>query len=150
MFPSLSRRRKKRRLSPRPNLRSRPSVEVLEDRMLLSHTPLAPEFVVNTNPVAGAFAPPDVATASDATGDFVVVWTNAIASEGTLYQVLAQRFNRDGVAQGGEIAVSTPDLFGAATGNRAVTVDVSMDATGDFVVVYDANNGDGSDQVFAH
>jgi len=49
-------------------LRSRPSIEALEDRVLLSHTPLAPEFVVNTNPVAGAVAPPAVATASDATG----------------------------------------------------------------------------------
>src|SRR5207247_8408506 len=114
------------------------------------HTPLAPEFVVNTNPVAGAFAPPAVATASDATGDFVVVWTNAIESNGIVYQVLAQRFNRDGVAQGGEIAVSTPDLFAADTGNGAVTVDVSMDATGDFVVVYDASASNGNDQVFAH
>src|SRR5436305_8447029 len=140
MFSSLSRMRMKS-CPPRPILRSRPSVEALEDRVLLSHTPLAPEFVVNTNPVAGAFAPPAVATASDATGDFVVVWTNAISGEGTAYHVFAQRFNRDGVAQGGEIAVSTPDLLAARTGNGAVTVDVSMDATGDFVVVYDASNG---------
>ncbi|MBI1914168.1 MAG: hypothetical protein HYS12_05440 [Planctomycetes bacterium] len=150
MFSARLRRRMKS-CPPRPILRSRPSVEALEDRVLLSHTPLAPEFVVNTNPVAGAFAPPAVATASDVTGDFVVAWTNAIASKGTVfYQVLAQRFNRDGVAQGGEIAVSAPSLFAAGTGNGAVTVDVSMDATGDFVVVYDASNGNGSDQVFAH
>src|SRR5207244_7935488 len=43
-----------------------------------------------------------------------------------------------------------PVLVGASNGTRSVTVDVSMDATGDFVVVYDASNGDGSDQVFAH
>src|SRR5262245_2736305 len=70
-------------------LRGRPSIEALEDRLLLSHTPLAPEFVVNTNLVAGAVAPPAVATASDATGDFVVVWTNAISGKGTVYQVFA-------------------------------------------------------------
>src|SRR5262249_679201 len=109
-------------------LRSRPSIEALEDRLLLSHTPLAPEFVVNTNLVAGAVAPPAIGTASDATGDFVVVWTNAISGKGTVYQVFAQRFNRDGVPQGPEIPVSPPNLLAAASGNGAVTVDVSMDA----------------------
>src|SRR5262245_44367802 len=131
-------------------LRSRPSIEALEDRLLLSHTPLAPEFVVNTNLVAGTVAPPAVATASDATGDFVVVWTNAISGTGTVYQVFAQRYNRHGLPQGGEPLVSPSPVFAPSSGNGAVTVDVSTDATGDFVVVYDASNGNGSDQIFAH
>src|SRR5262245_6424031 len=131
-------------------LRSRPSLEALEDRLLLSHTPLAPEFVVNTNLVAGTVAPPAVATASDAAGDFVVVWTNAISGTGTVYQVFAQRYNRDGAPQGGATLVSPSPVFAPSSGNGAVTVDVSMDAAGDFVVVYDAGNVNGSDQVFAH
>src|SRR5262249_23596662 len=130
-------------------------VEPLEDRMLLSHTPLAPEFVVNTSPVAGLFAPPAVAVASDATGDFVVAWTSATAGAPTTFQVFAQRYNSDGVPQGGEILVSPTAVFAPSSGNGAVTVDVSMDAAGDFVVVYDAgvvdnNNQVIGDQVIAH
>src|SRR5262249_43928997 len=64
-------------------------------------------------------------------------------------QVLAQRFNRDGVAQGGELLVSAPFIFAPSSGNGTVTVDVSMDAAGDFVVVYDQASLQGGDQVFA-
>src|SRR5205807_3727413 len=112
----------------RPSLRFRPWVEPLEDRFLLSHTPLAPEFIVNTKPVAGLFAPPAVATASDATGDFVVAWTSQLPTPGNPFQVLAQRFNRDGMAQGSELLVSAPLIAAPSSGSGTVTVDVSMDA----------------------
>ena len=81
MFTSLLRSRMTNRL-PRPSVRSRPSVEALEDRLVLNHTPLAPEFIVNTNSVAGFVAPPAVVTASDATGDFVVAWTTQLPTQG--------------------------------------------------------------------
>src|SRR5262245_66406075 len=109
MRSSLFRRWMKSPAPSRPTLRSRPRVEPLEDRFLLSHTPLAPEFIVNTKPVAGFFAPPAVATASDATGDFVVAWTNQptqLPTQGNPFQVLAQRFNRDGSAPGDETGCS--------------------------------------------
>src|SRR5262245_37269799 len=116
-FSRVPRRAKRRLCSPRPALRRRPQVEPLEDRLLLSHTPLAPEFVVNTSPVAGFFGPPVVATASDATGDFVIAWTTAQNTEGgRSFQVLAQRYNRDGVPQGGEIAVSAPFVIPPSSG----------------------------------
>src|SRR5262245_39693355 len=117
MPSSLLPRRTKFPCSPRPVLRRRPWVEPLEDRMLLSHSPLAPtEFVVNTSPVAGLFAPPAVAVASDATGDFVVAWTSATEGESPTYQVFAQRYNRDGNPLGEEIQVSDPNVFAPSSG----------------------------------
>ncbi len=116
----------------------RPELEALEDRLVLSHfpNPLAPgELSANAGPVA-TFPVSPVAVASDADGDFVVAWTSAVG-EGE-FNVFARRFSRDGVALDASDILVTPDpIDDPLTGGR-VTVDVAMDADGDFVVVYDA------------
>src|SRR5262245_47622897 len=87
--------RRRRGPAPRLLLRARPTVEVLEDRLALSATPLGPEFQVD-NP---GFAFPNrsalVAIASDANGNFVVVWTRQ-ESDTSEFDVLARLYDRDG------------------------------------------------------
>lgn len=65
---------------PRRTCRSfRPQLERLEDRIVPSHAPLGPEFQVNQDALLN-FGVPDQAVASDAAGNFVVVWVNEKAS----------------------------------------------------------------------
>jgi hypothetical protein len=103
----------------------------LEDRMLLSATPLGVETLVNST-TAGTqqtFAETPQAVASDASGNYVVAWSS-LNQDGSGWGVYAQRFNAAGVAQGGEILVNS------ATANDQQYAAVAMDADGDFVVVW--------------
>ncbi|MBC8116758.1 MAG: hypothetical protein H7062_20375, partial [Candidatus Saccharimonas sp.] len=108
-----------RRLSPSANSRrlrrsSRPftalvrGVETLESRQLLSASPAGSEFMVNTTTAENqsVFSELGGATAMDADGDFVVVWSSFL-QDGSGYGVYAQRYNRAGLAQGGEFLVNT-------------------------------------------
>jgi SdrD B-like domain len=139
MFSSLMHKRGRRPCSPsRPRARRRPEVEVLEDRMVLSHTLMAPEFIVSPNQFSTS-PPAQVAVAEDDTGDFVVVWTQQDQVAGAdfpIYDVYARLYNPDGVAQGDPILVADNinDLSYSFSGP---SVDVAMDVDGDFVVVYD-------------
>ena len=129
--------------------RYRPQLEALEDRLLLSHSPLAPEFPVSSTPLAGQFSPPpSTAVASNDSGNFVVVST--LEDSGGL-DIVAQRYNAAGVAQGGVIDVSGgPILAPSLSQSESVTVDVAMDGSGNFEVVYDAGQGSAGSAVFVH
>jgi Ca2+-binding RTX toxin-like protein len=80
----------------------------------------------------------------DADGDFVVAWSSGLRTgsgqDGSQYGVYAQRYNAAGVKQGGEFRVNT------FTAEEQGLPSVSMDATGNFVVVWTSENQDGSNE----
>ena len=118
-------------------------------------SPIGGEFVANKVMAENQFSP---SVATDARGDFVVVWQSNIPGSVIQFMIRARRYNAAGTAQGGEIAVS-PDIVsypsptvamdaaGAARGEQfAVSTDmtpgvfqnspgVAIDPDGDFVIV---------------
>jgi hypothetical protein len=73
----------------------------------------------------------DVSLATDASGDFVVVWTNNSYKGNTLVEAIdAQRYTSAGKANGGIITVSGATTYAQSWGS------VGMDAAGDFVVAW--------------
>ncbi len=89
-----------------------------------------------SNPVLGSQDSP--AVASDAKGDYVVVWVIYGLDGGAGSDIVGQRYDQYGQTQGGEFLIDT------YTGD-AVTPAVAMDAAGDFVVVWaGAGNPDAS------
>ncbi|NJN88809.1 MAG: hypothetical protein HC881_24160, partial [Leptolyngbyaceae cyanobacterium SL_7_1] len=72
--------------------------------------------------------------AMDANGNFVVAWQSVNGLD-----IFAQRYNSEGVAQGGEFRVNTTT---AGTQSRAA---IAMDADGDFVIAWvDESGADGN------
>ncbi|MEL7364210.1 MAG: hypothetical protein AAFN13_19195, partial [Bacteroidota bacterium] len=99
-----------------------------------------PEFRVTTE-TAGSQSAPSVAT--DADGDYVVVW-DSFGQDGNNLGVYAQRYDATGVAQGSEFLVNTE------TSESQRDPVVAMDADGNFVVVWESRDQDGSsDGIFA-
>jgi hypothetical protein len=90
-----------------------------------------PEFQVNTTFTQVQMTP---AVGVDSDGDFVVVWAGR---EGSSYTIFGQRFSSTGAPQGIEFRV--PD---APPG--AIRPGISLDADGDFVVVWEDFDDDGS------
>src|SRR5687768_18490237 len=76
----------------------------LEDRTMMSATPLGVEAIVNTTSANAqqTQAESPQAVAADATGNYVVAWSSQL-QDGAGWGVYAQQFNSAGVAQGGEI-----------------------------------------------
>jgi hypothetical protein len=104
--------------------------------------PLGPEFQVNTYTTGPQLSP---AIASDAAGDFVVVWqsgTYGLGQDGSGAGIFARRFDPSGAPLGDEFQVNT-----YTTGAQA-TPAVASDADGHFVVVWQSGyygaGGDGS------
>jgi hypothetical protein len=97
--------------------------------------PQGAEFRVNLYSTNNQYAP---AVAMDATGNFVVVW-QSFGQDGGNYGIFGQRYDQAGVPQGGEFQVNSYTT--GIQGTPAVTVD----AAGNFVVVWasDAQDGDG-------
>ncbi|REK08469.1 MAG: hypothetical protein DWQ37_20220 [Planctomycetota bacterium] len=96
--------------------------------------PSGTEFRVNSYT---SFHQSDLSLATDADGDFVVVW----ASEGqdaSGYGVYAQRYSASGAAQGEEFQVNS-----YTTGAQRLPF-VALDADGDFVVAWTSDGQDGS------
>jgi CSLREA domain-containing protein len=93
------------------------------------------EFQVNNLVTAGnQFA---CGVAMDADGDFVVTWSDScLEQSGT--DVRARRFNARGVALGDEFRVN------ATATNAQKRSSVGMDADGDFVIVWESQDQDGS------
>lgn len=92
---------------------------------------LGTEFRVNTY-TTGSQITPDVAMDSD--GDFVVTWTSQ-NQDGHQFGVYAQRFNSLGVKQGSEFRVNE------YTTDQQSSSAVDMDATGDFVIIWEGSPG---------
>ncbi|WP_290428436.1 cadherin domain-containing protein [Thermocoleostomius sinensis] len=102
------------------------------------------EFRVNTTTensqvTYGPFSSTDHRTtravAADAEGNFVVVWSSQgqdDPAEPVGWGVYAQRYNKDGVAQGGPILVNQGHVV---TGDQ-ISAAVAMDADGDFIVTW--------------
>jgi len=106
----------------------------LESRTLLSATSVGPEFRVNTFTSLSQGAA-DVA--SDADGDFVVVW-NSSNQDGSGLGIYAQRYNAAGTPQGSEFKVNS-----TVSRNQSDPV-VAMDAAGNFTVAWESYEQDGS------
>ncbi len=99
-----------------------------------SGSPVGGEFRVNTTTANHQHEP---AVAVDASGNFVVVWTSD-GQDGSSQAVIAQRFDAGGNKLGGEFLVNT------ATSSEQRNASVAMDADGDFVIVWQSLNQDGS------
>lgn len=70
----------------------------------------------------------------DSSGNFVIAW-QSYAQDGAAYGVFAQRYNASGVAQGSEFQVNV-----STTGEQILS-DVSMNASGSFVIVWEDSSG---------
>ncbi|MBI1347830.1 hypothetical protein GC163_16260 [bacterium] len=74
--------------------------------------------------------------AMDADGDFVITWMSS-GQDGSNYGIFAQQYSAAGVAQGSEFRVNT-----YTTSNQLASA-VTMDADGDFVVIWMSFGQDG-------
>ena len=92
------------------------------------------EFPVNTFTTSAQNWP---RVASDPGGDFVVVWETFLV-DGSGYSVEAQRYDASGAALGANFRVND-----FTTGDQT-RPDISMDASGNFVVVWHSFDQDGS------
>ena len=103
-------------------------------------TPLAvgPQFQVNSYTTSSQRVP---AIASDADGDFVVVWDSNGASGGdtSASSVQGQRYSAAGVPQGAQFQVNS------YTTSTQFNPAIATAADGDFVVVWESNGSDGGD-----
>src|SRR5438034_1329904 len=109
---------------------------VFGQRYASSGAPLGPEFRVNTYTTSNQFGP---AVASDASGNFVVVWTSQY-QDGSAFGIFGQRYASSGAPVGAEFRVNT-----YTTGDQS-SPDVASDGAGDFVVVWQSASQDGSGQ----
>jgi hypothetical protein len=107
---------------------------VYGQRYAADGTPLGGEFRVNTTTQSDQNYP---TIAMNGTGAFVVVWASH-GQDGNGWGVYAQRYNAQGVAQGGEFQVNTYTQDDQLYGNAA------LDAGGNFVVTWASHNQDGS------
>jgi len=92
------------------------------------------EFQVNTYTTGYQYNP---AIAMDSSGNFVVVWASD-GQDGDGVGVFARRYDNTGAAQGGEFQVNV------TTSGDQEQPTVASDASGNFVVVWTAENLDGS------
>ncbi len=96
------------------------------------------EFQVNTYTTDNQVVPH---AAADAKGNFVVVWTS-YGQDGDVYGIFGRRYDASGNPRGGEFQVNTfttgnqggPSYYGTLS-----THNVSMNASGSFVVVWNGN-----------
>ncbi|MEZ0375111.1 MAG: hypothetical protein ACAI44_38855, partial [Candidatus Sericytochromatia bacterium] len=92
------------------------------------------EFKVNTYTISNQSTP---AIAMDNDGDFVVTWTDN-GQDGNSDGIFGQRFTSGGASVGSEFLVNT------YVSGRQTRSSVDMDAAGDFVVIWESENQDGS------
>ncbi len=108
---------------------------IFGQRFSAAGVPQGNEFQVNSFTTGDQLLP---AVASDASANFVVVWTSRF-QDGSFDGVFGQRFNASGLPQGGEFQANS---FTTAT---QISPAVASDASGNFVVVWETNIQDGSD-----
>ncbi|MCH8828952.1 MAG: cadherin-like domain-containing protein [Planctomycetes bacterium] len=117
-------------------------IEQHETRMLLSAVTSGPEFLVNNNT---SLDQKEADVAMNDAGKFVIAWTSEY-QDGSGDGIYAQRFNATGVALGGEFQVNS-----FTTGEQKDAI-VAVDASGDFVIVWEStaqDNVDGMKGVYA-
>jgi hypothetical protein len=96
--------------------------------------PLGPEFRVNTHTTGDQRTP---GVASDASGNFVVVWTSE-TQDGSSAGVFGQRYAVSGAVLGPEFRVNT------STAGNQFHPSVGSDPAGNFVVIWQGDLQDGS------
>jgi hypothetical protein len=96
--------------------------------------PLGPEFRANTHATGDQRTP---AVASDASGNFVAVWTSE-TQDGSSAGVFAQRYASSGAVLGPEFRVNT------STAGSQLHPSVGSGGAGNFVVVWQSDLQDGS------
>jgi hypothetical protein len=107
---------------------------IFAQRYASTGAPLGSEFRVNSTTLSYQSYP---AVASDAAGNFVVVWFGRSTSD---YDVFGQRFAASGSPLGGEFRVNS------YTPGRQGSKSVAATPGGDFIVVWHSMNQDGSDR----
>jgi hypothetical protein len=95
------------------------------------------EFRVNSYTTRQQGSP---SVASDASGNFVVVWEGGYRQDGSLFGIFGQRYDSGGVAQGDEFLVNS------YTTGRQNDPSVASDGSGNFVVVWSSYDQDGSQE----
>jgi hypothetical protein len=101
-----------------------------------SGVPVGPEFRVNDYTTGNQ---DNVSVASDASGNFVIVWTSEGQPGGSGLDVVGRRYDAAGLPQGTEFIVNSQTIGGQ---DHAT---VTLDPRGDFVVVW---NGSGPADAF--
>ncbi len=113
---------------------------VYAQRYEVTALPAGAEFRVNTFTTNGQRGP-DVA--SDADGDFAVVWASAgQEASDSFYGVYAQRYSSSGVPLGVEFRVNT------TTSASQTAPSIAMEPDGDFVVAWSGNGAGDTSGVF--
>lgn len=104
-----------------------PSSRVMARRMSSSGAPLTGAFLVNAPSAMFSMAP---AVASDADGNFMVVWGDHPEGDSQSMTIRARRFDARGVAPGPIIQVSSPSTL-ADSGPS-----IAMNHAGDYVIAW--------------
>jgi hypothetical protein len=113
---------------------------VFGQRYASSGAPLGPEFRVNTYTAHDQRYP---SVASDAAGNFVVVWSS-LAQDGPDRGVFGQRYANTGVPLGPEFRVNSHTTDGQFVERSS---SVAVDAAGNFVVVWSSFNQDAGQSI---
>ncbi|MEP0909480.1 cadherin domain-containing protein [Leptolyngbya sp. GB1-A1] len=107
------------------------------------------QFRVNSEPfnqqlssVVASDRDDDASDAND--GGFVITWTS-VGQDGDGLGVFARRYNRDGVAQGSDIAVTSVNPANLQTTGSQLNSTVAMADDGSFVVVWESSQRNNSD-----
>jgi CSLREA domain-containing protein len=106
---------------------------------VLSLTPQGGETLVNAT-TSGSQQPMmgTKSVAMDANGNYIVVWQDGSGADGSGIGIYGQRYNAAGTAQGAQFRVNT------YTAGDQEWPEVAMDASGNFVVVWQSQGQDGS------
>ena len=104
--------------------------EVLARLFDQNGSPLGAPFLVNSSSVG---MQRDVLVAMDADGDFVVVWQDESATDGSGFGIFARLFNSSGTPKGPQFVVTN------TTAGDQRDPHVSMDFVGNFVVTWESD-----------
>jgi hypothetical protein len=109
-----------------------PGGDFVKTFIVSTTTPVASESVVNVTTAGDQNRP---AIVMDESGDYVVIWQSF--KVGLDYDLFGRRFHADGTPAGGEFPVSTYPT------NSQSAAAVAMDASGNYVVVWESVDQDG-------
>lgn len=96
-----------------------------------SGSPLGGEFQINTYTTGDQFS---TEVASDASGNFVVVWEDLDGHDGSYEGIFGQRYDNGGNRRGGEFQVNSHTL------GYQRSPSIASDANGNFVVVWNGSS----------